>query len=49
MRERELVAEARGWGQSVTRIQQMPTPQPRNVEPTMAAIPRHPAQVDPDR
>jgi dihydroorotase len=38
MRERELVAEARGWGQSVRRIQEMPTPTPRNVGYTTAAI-----------
>jgi dihydroorotase len=42
MRERELVTEARGWGKSVKRIQEMPAPQPRNVEHTMAAIVRRP-------
>jgi dihydroorotase len=42
MRERELVAEARGWGTSVRRIQRMPPPAPRNVEHTMAAIVRKP-------
>jgi dihydroorotase len=42
MRERELVAEARGWGRSVRSIQQMPTPVPRNIEHTTAAILRRP-------
>jgi dihydroorotase len=42
MRERELVAGARGWGQSVKRIQQMPEPRPRNSEYTTAAIVRWP-------
>jgi dihydroorotase len=40
MRDRELVAEAGGWGKSVKRIQQMPAPTPRNIEHTMAAIVR---------
>jgi dihydroorotase len=38
MRERELVAEARGWGKSVRRIQRMPVPAPRNLEHATAAI-----------
>jgi dihydroorotase len=38
MRERELITEARGWGQSVRRIQEMPPPRPRNIEHTTAAI-----------
>jgi dihydroorotase len=42
MRERELVAAARGWGRSVRRIQEMPTPMPRNTEHTTAAILRAP-------
>jgi dihydroorotase len=42
MRDRELVADAGGWGKSVKRIQQMPAPHPRNVEHTMAAIVRRP-------
>jgi dihydroorotase len=42
MRERALVGEARGWGKSVKRIQEMPAPKPRNVEHTMAAILRGP-------
>jgi dihydroorotase len=42
MRERELVAEARGWGQSIKRIQEMPPPRPRNTEHTTAAILRKP-------
>src|ERR1700722_5344114 len=43
MRERTLVEEARGWGKSVKRIQEMPAPAPRNVEHTMAAIVRRPS------
>jgi len=42
MRERTLVAEARGWGKSVRRIQRMPDPAPRNLDHTMAAIMRGP-------
>jgi dihydroorotase len=42
MRERELVAGARGWGQSVRRIQEMPAPRPRNLAHTTAAILKHP-------
>lgn len=38
MRERQLVPDAKGHGTSVRRIQQMPTPAPRNVEHTTAAI-----------
>ena len=38
MRDRELVEDAGGWGLSVTRIQEMPTPEPRHVEETTAAI-----------
>jgi dihydroorotase len=42
MRERELAAEARGWGQSVRRVQEMPTPAPRNIGYTTAAILKRP-------
>ena len=42
MRDRELVASSRGWGQSVKRIQQMPEPSPRNTEYTTAAILKRP-------
>jgi len=42
MRERELVAGARGWGQSVKRIQQMPGPRPRNAKYTTSAILKRP-------
>lgn len=42
MRERELVTDARGWGQSVRRIQEMPPPRPRNIAHTTAAILKHP-------
>jgi len=38
MKNRELVHEAKGHGQSVRRIQKMPRPTPRNVEHTTAAI-----------
>ncbi|HTQ32959.1 MAG TPA: allantoinase AllB [Stellaceae bacterium] len=38
MRERELVSDARGWGQSVRRVQEMPPPRPRNTAHTTAAI-----------
>ncbi len=38
MRDRELVAETRGWGRSVKSIQVMPAPAPRNTDKTMAAI-----------
>jgi dihydroorotase len=43
MRDRVLVSQARGWGRSVHAIQQMPQPQPRNLDKTMQAIVRHPA------
>jgi dihydroorotase len=42
MRDRDLVADARGWGQSVRRIQEMPPPRPRNLAHTTAAIVRRP-------
>jgi dihydroorotase len=42
MRDRDLVADARGLGQSVKRVQQMAVPAPRNTEHTMAAILRGP-------
>ncbi|MBV8777867.1 MAG: dihydroorotase family protein [Alphaproteobacteria bacterium] len=45
MRDRELLAEARGWGQSVRRIQEMPMPVPRNLEHTTAAILRRPQSL----
>ncbi len=38
MRDRTLVDNARGHGKSVRRIQQMPTPQPRNVDQTLAVV-----------
>lgn len=38
MRDRALVAETRGWGRSVARIQRMPPPQPRNLDQTIAAV-----------
>ena len=42
MRERDLVADARGWGQSVRRVQEMPPPRPRNTAHTTAAILKRP-------
>jgi allantoinase len=38
MRDRELLADTRGWGRSVKPVQDMPAPAPRNVDKTMAAI-----------
>ena len=38
MRDRELIAETRGWGRSVKSVQAMPAPAPRNTDKTMAAI-----------
>jgi len=38
MRDRELVADTRGWGRSVKAVQAMPTPKPRNLDKTMGAI-----------
>lgn len=38
MKDRTLVAETKGWGQSVHTIQHMPPPDVRNAEHTMQAI-----------
>jgi dihydroorotase len=38
MRDRALMADARGWGRSVHAIQQMPPPAVRNADQTMAAV-----------
>jgi dihydroorotase len=38
MKDRILQEDARGTGRSVHAIQQMPTPEPRNADSTMAAI-----------
>jgi len=38
MRDRELVADTRGWGRSVKPVQAMPAPRPRNLDKTMGAI-----------
>ncbi len=38
MRDRTLVPGCEGWGRSVTRVQEMPTPEPRHVDETMAAV-----------
>jgi dihydroorotase len=43
MRDRTLVATARGWGRSVHRIQEMPAPVLRNTDQTMQAIVAGPA------
>jgi dihydroorotase len=43
MRDRTLMADARGWGRSVHTIQDMPKPRPRNVDKTMSAIVQKPA------
>lgn len=41
MRDRQLCTEAKGHGRSVRRIQQMPPPQPRNLEHTTEAVCAH--------
>lgn len=38
MKDRSLVADTRGWGSSVRRVQRMPEPQPRNIDQTMDAV-----------
>ena len=38
MRDRKLVEGTRGHGQSVRRVQMMPTPEPRHTDQTMAAV-----------
>jgi dihydroorotase len=38
MKDRKLQGEARGWGRSVHRIQEMPRPEPCNLDQTLAAI-----------
>ena len=43
MRDRRLVTDTAGWGRSVRRVQEMPTPQPRNLDQTMEAVLRPPA------
>jgi dihydroorotase len=40
MRERELMAETRGWGRSVHTLQHLPQPAPRNGDQAMDAIVR---------
>jgi dihydroorotase len=37
MKDRRIVADSKGWGRSVRRIQRMAQPQPRNVDQTLAA------------
>jgi dihydroorotase len=43
MRDRQLVADSAGHGRSVRRVQRMPTPSPRNLDQTTAAITAHDA------
>jgi dihydroorotase len=38
MKDRTLVSDTRGWGQSVHAIQNLPPPKPANTDQTMAAI-----------
>ena len=45
MRDRALVPDTLGWGQSVSRIQRMPEPHPRNTDQTTAAITSSPSPV----
>jgi dihydroorotase len=40
MKDRQIVGETRGWGQSVRRIQRMPPPQPKNSDQTLVAVTR---------
>ncbi|WP_319517706.1 allantoinase AllB [uncultured Martelella sp.] len=40
MKDRTLQDDARGWGQSVHAIQEMPAAEPQNVDGTMAAVTR---------
>ncbi|MDF2116232.1 allantoinase AllB [Roseiarcaceae bacterium H3SJ34-1] len=42
MKDRKLIADARGWGQSVHSIQTMPVPSPKNTDQTMVAILQEP-------
>jgi dihydroorotase len=38
MRERQLIAQTRGWGRSVHAIQRMPPAHPENADQTIAAV-----------
>jgi dihydroorotase len=38
MKDRRIVADAKGWGRSVRRIQRMAQPQPRNIDQTLEAV-----------
>jgi dihydroorotase len=49
MRDRTLVAAARGWGRSVHALQRLPAPAPCNIDQSMAAILRGPAPADTGR
>jgi dihydroorotase len=41
MKDRALMADSRGFGRSVHKIQQMPEPAPKNLQQTMESIVRH--------
>jgi dihydroorotase len=41
MKERTLISDTRGFGRSVHAIQQMPEPEPKNLEQTTESIVRH--------
>ena len=38
MKDRRIVADTKGWGRSVRRIQRMAQPQPRNIDQTLEAV-----------
>jgi dihydroorotase len=38
MQDRKIVAETKGWGRSVHRVQRMPPPEPKNSDQTLAAV-----------
>lgn len=38
MKDRTLVPQTRGWGRSVHAIQEMPKPEPRNIDQTLQAV-----------
>jgi dihydroorotase len=40
MKDRRIVDDTKGWGQSVRRIQRMPKPQPKNSDQTLFAVTR---------
>jgi dihydroorotase len=40
MKDRQVLGETKGWGQSVRRVQRMPPPQPKNSDQTLMAVTR---------